>query len=232
MINNSKPARNQNKPAVQATETAVQTAESIVNATMELTTEEFNALVNRLTSEQLEALKLSFEERAKANKNKLEKEILEARKEAITDLNISAIKEMLKAEGTTPEVIKGLPQSLFNQLLLLAITAVQPVETTAKTGKAEKHNDLSHKFMLSIACYSYKKEANVDNFNFQPVQPMEKLTLADFEKHCAKNTFANNTTFPLVINGESVADKASAVKIMAEKMFEWYKASMEAGTKA
>lgn len=189
-----------------------------------LSTEEFAQLVNRLSIEQLATVQKLFAERCEAEKDKVEKEILTARSEEITPANIAAIRFMLSADDTTPEVLKSLPKSLFNQLFIAAVAALQP----EKAAKTEKHNDLTHKFMLSVACYSYLKEANVDNFNSRPVQLLEPLTFADFEKHCQKNTFANNTTFPVTIDGKQYGDKAAAVKAMATLMFNWYTASVKA----
>lgn len=195
-------------------------------AEIDLTTEEFNELVNRLSLGQLNMLQTKFAERLEREKHRVEKDVLQARNEETTSANIAAIKLMLSAEDTTPEILKTLPKSLFNQLFLSAIAALQPEKAT----KPAKHNDLTHKFMLSVACYSYQKEANVDNFNSRAVQPLELLTLADFVRHCEKNTFANNTTYPVVIDKVSYADKKSAVQAMAELMFNWYKSAISAST--
>lgn len=186
-------------------------------------------LFNRLPLSTLEKLQGLYSDKAKASLNQVEKAVLTARNEPITDLSVKAIDAMLKEEGTTSELLISLPKSLFNQLFTVALAAVQPA--TVKPGKAEKRNDLSHQFMLSICRFSYQKEANVDSFNFKAVQPLEALTLADFVKHCEKNTFANNTTFPVIIDGETFADKKSAVEKMASKMFAWYSSAMTASVK-
>jgi hypothetical protein len=207
-------------------EATVETVETVVAEAMELTTDEFGDLVNRLSLQQLKLLQTAFAERLDREKNRIEKDILAARGEVICDLNIKAISKLLQEPDTTAELLKTLPKSLFNQLFLAAMAAVAPAAEVA--GKPAKHNDLSHKFMLSVACYSYLKEANVDNFNSRPVQPLEPLTLADFMKHCEKNTFANNTNYPVVIDKVSYADKKSAVQAMAELMFNWYKSAITA----
>lgn len=210
---------------VKPVETAEQaTVDKLFAEVVELSTEEFNTLCNRLSLAQLETLQKLFEDRIEAEKDKSEKEILTARNEQITPENIAAVRLMLSAEDTTAEILKTLPKSLFNQLFIAALAAQQP----EKQAKSEKHNDLSHKFMLSVACYAYIKEANVDNFNSRPVQLLETLTLADFEKHCLRNTFANNTTFPVTIDGKQYTDKPAAVKAMASLMFNWYTASVKA----
>ena len=202
------------------------TVETVVAEAMELTTDEFGDLVNRLSLDQLKLLQTAFAERLEREKNQIEKDILTARGEVICDLNIKAISKLLQNPDTTAELLISLPKSLFNQLYLAAMAAVAPAAEVA--GKPAKHNDLSHKFMLSVACYSYLKEANVDNFNSREVQPLEPLTLADFVRHCEKNTFANNTNYPVVIDKVSYADKKSAVQAMAELMFNWYKSAITA----
>lgn len=215
---------NNNRQAEQATVEPTTAEDKLFAEVNSLSTEEFNALINRLTVEQLATVQKLFADRCEAEKDKVEKEVLSARNEEITPTNIAAIRVMLSAEDTTPDVLKTLPKSLFNQLFIAAVAALQPEKAT----KTEKHNDLTHKFMLSVACYAYIKEPNVDNFNSRAVQPLGKLTLADFERHCAKNTFANNTNYPVTIDGQSYSDKASAVKAMATLMYNWYTASVKA----
>lgn len=197
----------------------------LVNEAMELTTEEFNQLVNRLSVEQLATLQKQFADRIEAEKDRVEKDILTSRNEETTPANIAAVKLMLSADDTTPDILKTLPKSLFNQLFIAAVAALQP----EKPAKTEKHNDLTHQVKLLITRFSYQKEANCDNFNSRPVQLLEALTMADFEKHCQKNTFANNTTYPVTIDGKQYTDKPAAVQAMAALMFNWYKSAVKVG---
>lgn len=238
---NNRKADKQNKQTT-AELTTVETAELIkrvataeptteedkaFKALNELSTEEFNSLCNRLSLKQLETVQRLFSERCEAEQNKVEKAVLSARNMELSELNIKAMNWLLKQPDADAEELKTLKPIYFDNSFLTAVAAVQPA--TDKTDKkAEKHNDLSHQIKLLITRFSYIKEANCNSFNFRPVQVFEPLTLADFAQHCAKNTFANNTVFPVTIDGENYADKASAVKAMAEKMFNWYQSAIGA----
>lgn len=221
--------KNNNKKA--SLETVNETIETVVNPIEKLQTEieamnisDAIELFNRLPLATLEKLQSLYSDKAKAEANKVEKTILEARAMELTEININAVAWLLKQPDADAEELKTLKKIYFDNIFLTAIAAVQPAQV--KPGKAEKHNDLSHQFMLSITRFSYQKEANVNSFNFKDVQPFEPLTLADFVKHCIKNTFANNTVFPVTIDGKSYADKTSAVEAMASKMFAWYKSAI------
>jgi hypothetical protein len=235
---NNRKADKQNK---QTTAETVETAELIkrvataeptteedkaFKALNELSTEEFNSLCNRLSLKQLETVQRLFSERCEAEQNKVEKEVLSARKMELSELNIKAMNWLLQQPDADADELKTLKAIYFDNSFLTAVAAVQPADKTGK--KPEKHNDLSHQVKLLVTRFSYQKEANVDSFNFRPVQNFEPLTLNDFAKHCEKNTFANNTTYPVTIDGENYADKASAVKAMAEKMFNWYQSAIGA----
>lgn len=199
------------------------TTDELVNKTLELTTEEFNSLCNRLSMTQLEQLTIAFKERAKAELNKAEKEVLAKFKIEENEKSIAAASLLLSAEDATVESVNSLPVVFFNQLFNAAVASLAPA--TVETGKA-KHNDLSHAVKLLVARFSYQKEANCDNFIKRDVQPLEPLTLADFSRHCEKNTFANNTSFPVTIDGVKYDDKAAAVKAMSELMFNWYQSAI------
>lgn len=218
--NNKKTATNE---TVETVETIVNPIEKLQNEIEAMSVTDAIELFNRLPLETLEKIQAVYAGKAKENLNKVEKEILTARNMELTDLNINAMSWLLKQPDADADELKTLKNIYFDNIFLSAIAAVQP---SGKAGKAEKHNGLSHHVKLLITRFSYQKEANVDNFNFQAVQPLELLTLADFEKHCMKNTFANNTEFPVIIDGESFADKASAVEAMASKMFAWYIAAI------
>lgn len=223
---------NNNKQAKQATaEPATAepaTAEDkLFNAVNSLSTEEFDSLCNRLSLKQLETVQKLFSERAKAELHKSEKEVLSARKMELSELNIKAMNWLLQQPETTAEELKTLKPIYFDNSFNMALAAVQPA--TDKTGRPAKHNDLSHQVKLLITRFSYQKEANCDNFNVRPVQNFEPLTLNDFTVHCQKNTFANNTVYPVTIDGKQFADKQSAVEAMAELMFNWYKSAVKVG---